>query len=171
MDRTGNSHVNPTWDQIKEAIKSSVLIDSNGCWVWQKPLSIGGYGRLWGTGSHRLAYMAYVGPIGMGQDIDHLCRNRACANPAHLEPVTRKENLARGDGIKRQKEQAGSKATCSAGHYLSDDNTYIRPSDGARLCRVCRSTGWATYAQENRDAVNARKRSWRRKWRDQGIRK
>lgn len=69
------------------------------CWIFPGSLA-NGYGRAWWDGRvvnvHRAAYEVLVGPIPEGHDLDHLCRNRACYNPAHLEPVTRPENVRRG---------------------------------------------------------------------------
>lgn len=73
---------------------------SPSCWFWTGAISRSGYGNFW-TGesyvsAHRWSYEHFVGPIPEGLDLDHLCRVRNCVNPAHLEPVTRQENLRRG---------------------------------------------------------------------------
>lgn len=151
-----------TWDQVRARIASSVAIERDGCWNWQKAIRNDGYGRALGEMAHRLSYLAHVGPIGKGLDLDHLCRNRSCVNPAHLEPVTRKENLRRGVGIQLQKERAAARSKCSSGHDLTIDNLYIRPSDGARLCRECRRIQDIKDRSRTRDIRNMRKREKRR---------
>ena len=162
---------NPTWTHVKFWIQDKISIDVNNCWNWTANKTSAGYGKLWGDMAHRLSYQAYTGPIGKGLDIDHLCRNRGCVNPEHLEPVTRKENLSRGIGISLQKKAAAAKASCKNGHLLTSENTYIRPSDGIRQCRKCKSASTARYQQANRDKINTRKRAWRKQWREKGIRK
>lgn len=94
-----------------EEFRASVFerIDENGpvsrrtgspCWLWTGCFVRGGYGvvRNGARNSfvHRLTYEWLVGPVPEGMDLDHVCRTRRCVNPAHLEPVTRKENVARG---------------------------------------------------------------------------
>lgn len=73
----------------------------DGCWLWTGSTNGVGYGDFRARGKnhyyvHRWAYEEWAGPIPKGMDLDHLCRNRSCCNPAHLEPVTRRENLERG---------------------------------------------------------------------------
>ncbi|HGM5043037.1 TPA: HNH endonuclease signature motif containing protein [Stenotrophomonas maltophilia] len=108
----------------------------NGCWEWTGFIDRKGYGVL-GIGHrkvckvHRYAYQRFVGPVPDGMQLDHLCRNRCCANPEHLEPVTPQVNVVRGN------QARGLAAACQRGHEFSKGNTYINPR-GNRECRQCR---------------------------------
>jgi hypothetical protein len=126
------------------------------CWTWTGATSDGGYGVVrWGGKIgrvHRLVYEAMVGPITAGLDLDHLCRNRACYNPAHLEPVTRGENIRRGlapaIGQATSKRRAEQRTHCPHGHPYDDENTNLRPGRG-RECRTCKQ-GWSAAAYQKR---------------------
>ena len=93
------------WPSLRERVEAR--IDRSGdCWVWTGSRTGAGYGQVWSRrgnrGVHRIVYEQLVGPIPDGLVIDHLCRNRSCCNPAHLEPVTMAENVRRGlNGVLR----------------------------------------------------------------------
>ena len=86
-------------------------------------------GRTWY--SHRYAYELTRGPVPEGMEIDHLCRNRACANPTHLEPVTHAENVRRGNGGWNSR----AKTHCPQNHPYDEANT--GHGSGRRHCRTC----------------------------------
>jgi hypothetical protein len=91
-------------------------------------------------------------------DIDHLCRNRACVNPDHLEPVTRRENLLRGLTTTARN---ASRTHCPQGHPYDERNTYISPK-GDRRCRECQRESALRWHDKNADRVRAYKREWAR---------
>lgn len=104
----------------------------DGCWLWTASLR-DGYGRFWITPdkaveAHRFAYELLVGPIPPGLVIDHLCRNRACQNPAHMEPVTNRANILRGEGVTAT---AARRDRCVNGH------AFDREWGGRRYCGTC----------------------------------
>jgi hypothetical protein len=94
--------------QNRKSLIEYVIDEATGCWVWQQGKSSAGYGMKWievdGAAkrvyAHRLFYERDRGPIPKGMELDHLCRNRGCCNPAHLEVVTKVENIRRGIRIK-----------------------------------------------------------------------
>ena len=114
------------------------------CWYWRGSICPKGYGRYWegnkNNKPHRYSYEKIVGLIPDGLVIDHLCRNRDCVNPFHLEPVTNRENCIRGNTGKHMRD----KTHCKQGHILGGENLYMSPN-GARNCRVCRSSATKRY--------------------------
>lgn len=109
------------------------------CWRWTGAIQGAGYGVYW-VGkkcklAHRLAYTALVGPIPAGLVLDHLCRNRWCVNPAHLEPVTDRVNIHRSP-IAKAAVQA-RRTHCPSGHEYAGANLIVRGK--RRFCRQCQS--------------------------------
>lgn len=122
-----------------ERLMRRVAIEPHGCWTYAGGLTKNGYACISQGGrqdgkvyAHRLSYMHFIGAIPVGMDLDHLCRNRACCNPLHLEPVTRQVNVQRGRLF-----YTPIAACRRAGHPYTEANTYRLPN-GTRTCRACR---------------------------------
>ena len=111
---------------------------NSGCWLWLGSARGNGYGGGLANGknyrAHRFAYERCVGLIPNGLTLDHLCRNRICVNPKHLEPVTSRENNLRGIGWAGVNAK---KTHCLRGHEYTAQNTMWR-KNGCRYCRTCR---------------------------------
>jgi len=131
----------------KISISQTSFYQGVPCWEWTGQISPQGYGMAWWnpakTTAHRIFYAWLCGalPCGRGNaDIDHLCRNRRCVNPVHLELVTRQVNLLRGVGFPATNAQ---KPVCKYGHPFT-----VRPS-GGRYCKTC-----TNLSQNRRYATN-----------------
>jgi hypothetical protein len=138
-------------EKLPERISNRIAIE-RGCWQWTGPLR-GGYGRAilqGGIGrreqlAHRSVWTLLVGYIPENMTLDHLCRNRGCVNPEHLELVTLRENILRGEGVAARRAR---QTHCKRGHAFTTENTY-RYSNGRRECLTCRRNYRRSYYAEN----------------------
>lgn len=132
------------WDKVRQ---------EGDCWLWTA-YTTGGYGRFRANrqnwAAHRLAYEELVAPIPNGLVLDHLCRNRTCINPDHLDPVTPGVNVLRGETFVRTNAE---KTHCINGHEYTPDNTGSQSSSTPkRYCKQC---------ERNRNVV---RKEWRREY-------
>jgi hypothetical protein len=133
---------------FRERVLSKIVVDLDGphlvddapCWLWTGPGNGAGYGIIsrgraseGKVAAHRAVYELLLAPIPEGLTLDHLCRNRICVNPAHMEPVTMRVNLLRGEGPSARAARA---THCPQGHEYSPDNTYR--SKRGRECKKCK---------------------------------
>ncbi len=138
-----------------ERFGRSYIVRESGCWEWLLCLDPDGYG-FFKIGSHtdrtrkqvrahRWSYEHFVGPIPRGLQIDHLCRNRACVNWQHLEPVTGAINTKRGS--------RANQTHCKRGHLLCGDNVRLN-SSGGRICKTCSNEYQRVYNRNNQWAYS-----------------
>lgn len=126
------------WDRFVDKVGP----DDGGCKPWTASL-VDGYGTFSYKGktvkAHRWIYEQTMGTIPAGMQLDHLCRNRACVNPDHMEVVSQRENILRGEGLAAT---AARQTHCIHGHEWTPENTYLpMRSDGRprqRICRACK---------------------------------
>jgi hypothetical protein len=134
---------------------------SDGCWLWTGALNSWGYGHFYIRGRHerapRYSYNLFTGPIPSGAVIDHVCRNPACVNPAHLEAVSVSENARRGEW--------GRRTRCPHGHAYDEANTYVDPA-GHRHCRACKRERRGTPRPKRTHCVNGHEFTPENTWRD-----
>ncbi len=119
----------------RERFMKFVRRSRSGCWVWKGARS-GDYGMFHLNGAmtpaHRASHRLFKGKVPEKHVVDHLCNNKACVNPEHLEAVTQRVNAMRAGGGRHNRE----KTHCPSGHPYSGANLYI-DTKGARRCRAC----------------------------------
>lgn len=138
-----------------ERFESKLRQSDTGCWEWTAGKTRGGYGKFKVEGqtlvAHRWYFQQVRHPVPRDLQLDHLCRNPACCNPDHLEPVTCRVNLLRGRTF--QAENA-AKTHCPLGHPLDGDNLLL--SGGSRSCRTCKRAQTAAWRAANLEAARER---------------
>ncbi len=155
MTTQAKAKFGPTPAPLTERLMKYVRVEGD-CWTWTGAIGKDdGYGRVsYGHANsklaHRIAHMAFIGPIPEGLELDHLCRNRACINPEHLEPVTRSTNLKRGlaETSPQFRNYWASKTHCPRGHPYDLINTHF-DKYGHRFCRECNKESKRERRREN----------------------
>jgi hypothetical protein len=131
---------------------AKVVKQATPCWTWTAGQLNGGYGQFKLSAdsvvsAHRFAYELVRGPIPDGLTIDHLCKNRLCVNPEHLEAVTMGDNIRRATSSNREKTH------CANGHEYNSENTIFTKQRGNakhRICKICRNAA----AKRQRERLN-----------------
>lgn len=136
-----NEIIVPFHDRPRRGARSARvgwIVAANGCHLWQGACSSGGYGTVQVDGRtqhvHRVRYEQEVGPIPEGMPLDHFACDagpEGCCNPAHVRPVTNRENILRG------RDFHAAKTHCPRGHPYRGDNLRVDPRTGKRVCRTC----------------------------------
>jgi hypothetical protein len=129
------------------------------CWVYTGALDPEGYSRVWvgngkTTSSHRAAYLELIGPVPEGLEPDHLCRNRACWNPWHLDIVTHAINVQRGQAGEALRLAAAKATHCPNGHPYGDDARGDK--NGWRRCPTCNRARSRRHIEKTRGPARGR---------------
>ena len=136
------------WDRV------DMTPNTTFCWLWRGRIEQDGYGSTSIQGktqrAHRAVYEQIIGAVPRGLVLDHLCRNRACVNPLHLEPVTTRENVLRGSGLAAKNAK---RTHCKKGHMLTRSGGRTKQ----RYCAICK-TEWS------RNKARALGKPFKRAW-------
>jgi hypothetical protein len=133
---------------------SSRIEKTDKCWNWVGSINIKGYGRMWLNElgrtdyAHRIVYRLLVGAIPKDLTIDHLCGNKRCVNPKHLEAVTIGVNILRSNGPAAINSR---KTKCKKGHPLAGNNLLLHNRPGGhvkRMCRICWNRYWVEWRKK-----------------------
>ena len=148
----------PITDVRSHLLLYSTVDERNGCWLWSRATAgQQGYGRIQLPGSvqklaHVASYEVFVGPVPIGLELDHLCRQRSCIRPDHLEAVTHAENVRRG----LAGDLRPPKTHCNYGHEMAGENLMMRKrrEKMGRSCRTCHRAQVAGYRTKRKAAAN-----------------
>lgn len=149
----------PRGQTLEERFFYYVQKTTCGCWLWIGSGNQYGYGQLSVGGrngkrrpAHRLSYELFVGPIPNGLTLDHLCGIPGCVNPEHLEPVTHRENVLRGNTFAAAKV---AQTHCIHGHELTEANLYRRKDrPNSRECLTCHKRRSTEQRERRKNAAN-----------------
>lgn len=151
LHRTSGGKRRNTWDRFWSKVDTTGL-----CWEWTASRNAKGYGcfrvadRRNAT-AHRVAWEMLVGVIPEGMQLDHLCRNRSCVNPDHLEVVDGRTNTLRGNAMSARWAR---RTHCNYGHPFDEENTRVWGNDGRR-CAQCQSDRAKARRARRREAAAA----------------
>lgn len=150
--------INPTRKRLSTLARFARCLagTKTGCWEWTASKDKKGYGWFWAgykrgiMQAHRYSYIKFNGKLDR-LIVDHLCRNASCVNPNHLEAVTRRENIARGNA---KSAHAIKTNTCLNGHKFTKENTRLRKRKNTttRTCKSCANERARTYYAASRSA-------------------
>lgn len=150
MKPLSESQIERFWDKVDVPEQISC------CWEWTRSKVPAGYGHVninyQTLYAHRIAYELLIGPIPGNQWIDHLCKNKSCCNPDHLQLTTPRENILRSNNMAARHARL---THCVNGHELNDENTYAsQRAKGSRMCITCTRAHAKSYQLKRKAARN-----------------